>query len=128
MRKSTKSLRKKMWKLMSEYVRKRDKYICFTCSAQLTKATSQAGHYIHKDCLDYDEININCQCVRCNKWLSGNLGIYAERLIAKYGEEEVNLLRVKSQQIKKLKKWTISELEEMIDTYKQTLQSMKSIT
>ena len=53
----------------------------------------QAGHYIHKDCLDYDDVNIHCQCARCNKWLSGNLGVYAERLIAEYGEAVIAELR-----------------------------------
>lgn len=43
-----------------------------------------AGHFYH-NYLDFDEQNINCQCSYCNKWLSGNLAIYAERLIEKYG-------------------------------------------
>ncbi len=116
---SLKSLRKKAWKLQSEYIRKNANYICFTCGAKLTKATSQAGHYIHKDCLDFDPININCQCVRCNKWLSGNSGVYAERLIAEYGEQTIAELRVRSEQVKK---FTIIELEELIAKYKQLLE------
>ena len=115
---SLKSLHKKAWKLQSEYIRKNSNYICFTCGAKLTKATSQAGHYIHKNCLDFDPINIHCQCVRCNRWLSGNLGIYAERLIAEYGEQAIAELRIRSEQIKK---FTIFELEGFILTYKQKL-------
>jgi hypothetical protein len=120
--KSIKSLRKKLWKLKSEYVRRFEHGICFTCGDTRPWKEQQAGHYIHKDCLDYDEINIHCQCARCNKWLHGNTGVYAERLIAKYGAEKIELLRQKSQQIKK---WSVQELEDLIETYKQALAEMQ---
>jgi len=75
----------------------------------------QAGHYIHKDCLDFDSVNIHCQCPRCNKWLHGNSGIYAERLIAEYGEQTIAELRVRSEQVKK---FTIIEIEDIIENIK----------
>ena len=116
---STKSLKKKAWELQSEYIRRLSTGKCFTCGDTRNWKEQQAGHYIHKDCLDFDPINIHCQCVRCNKWLSGNSGVYAERLIAEYGEQSIAELRVRSQQIKK---FTIFELEELIKTYKQKLE------
>ena len=73
-----KNLKKKVWKVMSLYVRERDKYTCFTCGQ--TKGIMNAGHFIHGK-LDYDEMNINCQCVSCNKWNHGNLGIYGVKLL-----------------------------------------------
>lgn len=117
--KSTKSLHKKAWKLQSEYIRKIERGICFTCGAKKHWREQNAGHYIHKDCLDFDPINIHCQCVRCNSYLSGNLGIYAERLIAEYGEDAVIALRQRSEVIKK---FTIEELEDLIAHYKQLLK------
>lgn len=115
MKKPTKkSLKKKARKLFAKWIVTRDKGICFTCG----KPGNQAGHYIHKDCLDFDEINNNCQCVACNLFKSGRLDVYGERLRAKYGDEEISLLRQKSQQIKK---WTIEELEELIKTYKDCI-------
>ena len=119
---SIKSLRKKAWKLHSEYKRRKANGVCFTCGDKRDYKEQNAGHYIHKDCLDYDDININCQCVRCNQWLSGNLGIYAEKLIALYGEEEISLLRQRANQVKK---WTVGELEELIETYKQALEDLE---
>lgn len=118
---SLKSLHKKAWKLFSEYVRRAEKGICFTCGKRNHWRNSHAGHYIHKDCLDFDCINIHCQCPRCNCYLSGNLGLYAERLIAEYGEEAIAELRTRSQQVKK---FTLTELEDFINTYKQRLEQL----
>jgi len=52
----------------------------------------QAGHFIHGK-LDFDERNIRVQCVKCNMYLSGNLGAYAERLIRENGLEWIEQLR-----------------------------------
>jgi len=119
---STKTLHKKAWKLFSEYVRRSERGFCFTCGLKRHWKEQHAGHYIHKDCLDFDPINIHCQCVRCNMYLSGNLGVYAERLISEYGEASVAELRVRSEQIKK---FTIQELEDIINKYKVLLQDLK---
>ena len=105
--------------MQSEYIRRSEKGFCYTCGDHRHWKEQQAGHYIHKDCLDFDSINIHCQCVRCNKWLSGNSGIYAERLIAEYGEEAVAQIREIS---KHEHKFTIFELEELITKYKTLLE------
>lgn len=81
-RMSYKSLHRKAWKIFSLWIRKRDNFTCFTCGKK--DGIMNAGHFYH-NYLDFDEQNINCQCSYCNKWLSGNLAIYAERLIEKYG-------------------------------------------
>ena len=119
---STKVLHKKAWKLQSEYIRRLADGICFTCGDKRNWKEQQAGHYIHKDCLDFDILNINCQCVRCNKWLHGNSGVYAERLIAEYGEGAVNELRVRAE---KIKKFTVEELEKIISVYSSRLKEMR---
>lgn len=73
-------LRDKAWATLSRYVRNRD-LRCVTCP--IGKAEN-AGHFWH-GILDFDEININAQCVQCNKWKSGNLNEYAVYLIRRYG-------------------------------------------
>jgi hypothetical protein len=117
----TKSLRKKAWDLQSKYIRQAEKGICYTCGVHHEWKEMQAGHYIHKDCLDFDNVNIHCQCVRCNKHLHGNSGVYAERLIAEYGEEAVAELRNRAEIIKK---FSVIELEDLIYYYKQVLREM----
>jgi len=75
-------LRDKAWQTFSRWIRARDKK-CVTCGSV---ADGQAGHFYH-GVLDFDEININRQCARCNKWLHGNLAVYSNYLLEKYGEQ-----------------------------------------
>ena len=107
---------------MSEYIRRVEDGVCFTCGDKRHWKLQNAGHYIHKDCLDYDDINIHCQCVRCNKWLRGNLGVYAEKLIDKHGKEAIDRLRQKSY---KTKKFTIMELEDIQIELELKLQELQ---
>lgn len=109
-RPTVKSLRKKAWKLFAYWIKERDHHKCITCSGYATNA----GHFIHRDSLDFDEFNVSAQCVRCNLHLSGNLGEYALRLIDKYGRDKVEELRAKKHLIKR---WTITELEQIIKRY-----------
>lgn len=116
--KSTKTLHKKAWVLMSKFVRQRDKGICITCGIMKPWKEQQAGHYIHNK-LDFDFTNINCQCVRCNKWLHGNTGVYAEVLIKRHGIKKIDALRKKSE---KVKKYSIGELEQIINELQQLIR------
>ena len=118
---SLKVLRKRAWDLQSEYVRRSAKGVCFICGDKRKWQSQQAGHYIHRTSLDFDEINIHCSCVRCNKWLSGNLGVYAERLIAEYGEEAIQNLRCRGNENKK---FTVFELKELIEKYTELLKEI----
>jgi hypothetical protein len=120
--KSLKSLRKTLWKLVSEYVRRTENGVCFTCGDKRMWQAQDAGHYIHKNCLDYDLVNIHCQCSRCNRYLHGNSGVYAEKLIKLYGQATVENLRRKANITKK---FSIIELETMISEYKLILKSLK---
>ena len=99
-------LKSKAEKLFHAYICKRDNYICFTCG----KVGNQAGHFRHGK-LDFDPMNLNCQCAGCNHYRSGNLGIYAINLIKKYGQKKVDDLIVRSNQVKK---YTRDELQGII--------------
>lgn len=91
-RSKLKIIKKKAWKAFSEFIRKRDRN-CFTCNARpFSWKELQAGHFIHGK-LDFDEMNINAQCIRCNHFLSGNLASYTINLIRKHGMEKVEELR-----------------------------------
>lgn len=118
--KSIKILRKKAWKLISEYVRRTANGVCYTCGDKRHWKKQNCGHYIHKDALDYEINNLHCQCVRCNQWLSGNLGVYSEKLSKEIGSEEISLMRQRANQVKK---WNVIELEEIIETYKNALST-----
>lgn len=78
------NLKKKAWRIFSIWVRERDKQTCITCGSHNQLC---AGHFWHA-CLDFCEMNINCQCLQCNNFKSGNLAPYSVYLIRKYGQEK----------------------------------------
>ena len=114
-----KAITNEIWKYFSEYIRIRDKFTCYTCGK--VEKPGQAGHYIHNK-LDFDPINVHCQCVACNKWKSGNLGVYAERLIFEYGADVVQDLRTRSNEIWKPSR---TELAKLLEQWKQELGKLK---
>jgi hypothetical protein len=113
--KSLKKLKAKAWKLFSSYIRQRDKGICFTCGVQKHWKEMHAGHFKHGR-LDFDPMNVNCQCAYCNTYNHGNLGEYGVRLVKKYGLRRVQdlILRANTHI-----GYTIEELEALIEKYKE---------
>ena len=123
---SLKSLRKKAWELVSLYTRQsyaneHGIVFCYTCEKPHHYVDMDCGHYIHRDCLDYTLDNLRPQCNFCNRRKHGNLGVFAEKLIKEIGIERVEALRHQSNQVKK---FTIFELEELIENYKQKLKEL----
>jgi len=47
-KKSISSLKKKLWKVFADYIKKRDKYTCFTCGRKGEGSGMHAGHFIPK--------------------------------------------------------------------------------
>lgn len=111
---SYKALRKQAWDVFSKWIRQRDQGVCFTCGKKDDVRNMQAGHFIHRNCLDFDERAINCQCVKCNKYLSGNLIIYTVSMIDKYGVDIIEELEALASKPRKFQRY---ELEEIIERY-----------
>ena len=91
-------LKKKTWEQVSFYVRHKEKGICFTCGLRNNPKDTHCGHFIHGR-LDYNEMNLHCQCPRCNIFLNGNLVEYTMRMIEKYGKDKVDELRMEARKI-----------------------------
>lgn len=106
----------KLWKVFSRYIRLRDNGTCFTCGVKKHYKEMQAGHFIH-NVLDFDEMNINCQCARCNKFLQGAGATYAMRLLDKYGAEEFNELRKRAAKALGGERREEHEYKEMLENY-----------
>jgi len=120
-------LHRKAWKLNSELVRrrgcnKRGFGNCFTCGKKIHWKKSNAGHYIHLKRMDFDENNIQRQCIRCNLRLHGNLGRFAYCLIKRYDMIEIERLEALRYVDRKIKR---QELEEIIIKLKEQLLKMK---
>jgi len=103
MRKKTNAqLKKRLWKVFSAFIRKRDKGTCFTCGSTGNIGSNyHAGHFIQKSvgglALYFNEDNVHGQCARCNLWLSGNQYEYGVKL----GEKKVQELYKLKQEITK---------------------------
>lgn len=108
-----KRLFKKANKLFSIAIRKdgttEDLQICYTCKIIDYWKNFHAGHFIHGK-LDFDKRNRRPQCPRCNTFLHGNLGVYAERLI----EEGIDLKQLRRDAEEKGNAYSIAELKEII--------------
>lgn len=111
-RKSVKQLKKQLDTLFSRYIVKRDKGICITCGGE----GNQAGHYFSRSYtyLRYDPWNVNAQCVSCNVFKHGNIGVYTIRLIEKYGVDVLGKLQATYHLEKR---FTPKELEDLIQKY-----------
>lgn len=126
LKKDKKSLYKIAQRYFNKYIRLRDPY-CICCG----KPTEEAGHFQHGGnnkysfWLDFDERNLNGECTRCNHFLSGNLNIYAEKLIGMYGADiiaELNALKWKSDY------WDKEDLIKIIEKYKGKTKKISSKT
>lgn len=120
--KNRKRLHEKLWDLRSKIIRIKANAVCYTCGKSYWDETlgrndirrMQAGHFRH-GVLDFDPMNIHCQCVRCNHHLSGNGVIYARNLIRDYGLEAVEALHKRADIAMKGElysyEWYVEEIE-----------------
>lgn len=114
-------LTRKAQQAFNRYIRLRDKHQpCISCGKPSTGQTNSidAGHYRSVGSsphLRFDERNCHAQCKHCNQYLSGNIVMYRQGLIERIGIKEVEALE--SDQAER--KYTISELRELIAYYKQ---------
>lgn len=128
-----KRLHQACWKLVSEIVRK-SRIIgygvstCFTCGKKLHWKDLQAGHFLHGgndqwSLLDFEFDNLRPQCVRCNKYLNGNLDVYKERLEAEIGKERMEHLK----EIKhKINEMTIDDYKNLKLSLKKQLEEIEN--
>ncbi len=108
---------------INAFVRKRDSkegyFICISCQDLKPVNQLNAGHYYAKEfykSVRFDLDNIHSQCIRCNKYLSGNLIEYRKTLLDKIGKKKLDQLDQKSE----LKNFKYSRqfLIELIEKYK----------
>lgn len=121
--KTVAQLRKKLWKLMSEYIRSTsaiegsEKFgKCFTCNKVIDlKYECDVGHFYPKGafgCLRFDERNLRIQCKTCNLFLQGNVVEFEKRLRAEIGDEHMEELHATRRDVfKPGKAWYVSEVE-----------------
>lgn len=114
-------LKKKLDAIFSQFIRQRDKGECFTCGDTKEWKYQQCGHYVSRsyNATRFSEENCNAQCVKCNVFKYGASDEYAIALMAKFGK---GILQKLAREKRKIKQWSVNELEEKIEEYKIKLQ------
>ena len=109
-----------VWDWFSIYIRlryanKKGMAKCYTCGKVLPIKALQAGHAImgRSNAVLFDEEIVKPQCQRCNVWLAGNLGVFAQKLIEENGLE---WWEQKERESKKSVKLDFNELYEKYHT------------
>ena len=117
-------LKKKLWKVFSLYIRRRDILRgCISCDKYIGSVSEgDAGHYYSRGAcpqpsMYFSEKNVNLQCKSCNGFKEGNKQGYREGLIKKYGAKVLEDLKLK----KSIKQnpWTHFEYEVLIMHYQK---------
>ena len=130
-RKSTiKGLKNKAWKLFSEYVRRKHAdeggtASCYTCGQLAYWKDLQCGHAIpgRHGAVLFDEEICRPQCPRDNVFLGGRYEIFTTRLIKENG---MAWWEAKLDGAKRVVKYTRSDLEALIESYKQKLRELNA--
>ena len=126
------AVEKKLDTIFSEWVRRSaadegGTVQCVTCGKLMhwKGDGAQAGHFIKRShrVTRWDPRNVNVQCVSCNKYRNGEEGEHGAYIIRKWGlPAHEELMRLK----RTVKKFTRSDLEDIIQTYKQKLQTLEA--
>ncbi len=111
-------LLEKTQKVVNSYIRRRDEGLpCISCGSY---NGNQAGHYFTVkgySALRFNEWNIWLQCAGCNMFKHGNQAMYRIGLVERIGEKAVKELEYEAVH-NRVKKWSRTELNELIERYK----------
>jgi hypothetical protein len=130
---SIRALKRKLWKIFSYYIRLRDcLHItdtkthgrCITCGKKVHIKEAHAGHFIpgRNNATLFHEQATHLQCARCNLFLEGNRLMYRRAIVTIYGlgaDERIE------RECNQTKRFTVGELELMIDTYKHKIKQLE---
>ena len=127
MKKNIAKLKKKLWTLVSKYVRaihSKDGYcICYTCGVRKPIKEMQAGHGFsgRGNSILFELDIIRPQCYGCNCCNSGKLDIFTYKLRKELGDERFDELFLKKN---KIRQFTTYELEDEIIRYNKLLKDI----
>lgn len=123
-------LKKKAWKLFSEWVRRKaadykETAACVSCGSVIPWKTGDAGHFIPKSrglVYYFHEKNVHFQCKVCNIWNKEQAKIrYTLYMQNKYGPNIVQELEELSLHPAK---YSRVDYEVMIETFKMRLENL----
>jgi len=122
-----KSIEKRLDKVFSEYVRKKETKNgwgkCVSCGTPKSYEQLDAGHFINRKwrATRWLEENVHIQCIACNRFGEGDAAGYALYMLGRYGQKKVEYLQALSRETAK---FTDSEGELMIKDFRQKLDEL----
>ena len=124
-KKSLRSLKHKLDGVFSQWIRRRHATsqgdaVCVSCGAVKMWKHMHAGHYVSRVYLAtrWDDRNAAVQCPTCNVLRRGNYSEYTAFMLRKYGPGIIDEL---NQRKRAIVKYTIPDLENMIEAYERKL-------
>jgi hypothetical protein len=112
----------KAQQIFNRYIRTRDSqdgyFTCISCGQVYSTDLMDCGHFVpqkNSSYLRFNEHNCSGECKKCNGFDGFHLIGYRKNLIQKIGQEMVDWLEANQRTVKK---WTRSELNELIEKYK----------
>lgn len=122
----TDTVRNKLDKIFSEFIRLRDNGKCYTCPARGRIQDMDAGHYVDRGNMStrYDEMNVHCQCHGCNRQMNKKemREIYARRLDKEYGKGTAEMLDQKGRKIQRYTDYVY-----WIPVYKEKVKELQHV-
>ena len=118
-------------RVFNEYIRERDRdQCCISCGlppgegAYLTGSKWDCGHYRSVGAcpeLRYDEENAHRQCVKCNRYLSGNAVEYRAGLLHRIGPDRLARVEGPNAPVN----YSVADLQELVKKFKDKTQALK---
>jgi len=106
--------------IFQKWIRNRDKDSpCISCRTSFSDEWA-GGHYLKAELYTgviFNELNVNKQCLKCNKYLGGNEAKYRIALVELYGEQKIEELESIANQTKTYR-YTDDELKSIMKQYK----------
>jgi len=121
-------LKKKLDKIFSEFIRRRNadhlgRVKCFTCGVEKHWKEQQAGHFQSRShhSTRWDDVNVQVQCVKCNMYRQGEQYKFGMYLDQRFGDGTSEELEHRANTIVKLNR---VDYEEAIERYKQKIKQL----
>lgn len=117
------------WKWFSLYIRLRDSdstgYVkCCTCNTWKFYRDISAGHYLPKGAykrIEFDPRNVHPQETSCNMFKGGNLSVYSQYMIKRYGNDIHQILVTANHTNQPIKE---SGYRELATTYRKLVKEL----
>jgi len=119
-------LKRYAWEEFSRYIRRKECLettgtlhygTCVSCGQTKPYKSLDAGHFVpgRGGAILFDERGVHIQCVKCNRFMSGNWVPYEDWMREHYGKDVISELKINSKLPKKLER---DELVEIRKKYK----------